>query len=97
MKSLEQQLQEKDRELRELRKTTKQGGASRRTVLNESGPTDAKMVETYRLLGLSEKEAAIAANIQHTVGTIQESRQRLADAAKLLGMSEAEADLFSRI
>jgi hypothetical protein len=57
----------------------------------------ARMVESFKLMGLSEKEAGIAAGVEVAVKDISESRQSLANAAKALGMSDAEAKLFSQI
>jgi hypothetical protein len=61
------------------------------------GDQSARLVESYKLLGLSEKEAGIAANLEIAVKGITESRQTLANAAKALGMSDAEAKIFSQI
>ena len=55
------------------------------------------LAESYRALGLSEKESAIAAGLEVTVKDVTEAHRRLANAAKLLGMSDAEAAVFSRI
>jgi hypothetical protein len=56
-----------------------------------------ELVDSYKSLGLSEKEAKIAAGVESAVENISESRQKLANAAKLLGLSDAESDVFSRI
>ena len=143
MKSLEQQLVEKDQELRELRKRVGKPGAAKNSVqqlISESGlpaaaqsrllkrlPATAaedvvkvaigaerdfvrkvragtnqgdqstRLVESYKLMGLSEKQAQIAAGIETDVKNVTESRQSLANAARALGMSEAEAKIFSQI
>jgi hypothetical protein len=55
------------------------------------------LVESYRLIGLSEKEANLAAGVEVAVKDISESRQRLANAAKKMGMSDSEAAIFSQI
>ena len=55
------------------------------------------LVESYKLLGLNEREAGIAAGVEVAVKNIDESRSRLADAAKRLGLSEKEAAIFSQI
>lgn len=57
----------------------------------------ARLAESYRLLGLSDKESGIAAGVEVAVKNITESRQKLANAALLLGMTEAQADIFSKI
>jgi hypothetical protein len=144
VKSLEQQLLEKEQELQKLRKTAvaaaltqelresglpdfaqahvlkrfqatgrtegvkeaiaeeaeylRKLGANKRAAAPSGGkPATVDLVESYKLLGLSQKEAAIAAGVEHAVADIQESRQKLADAARLLGLSDREADLFSRM
>jgi hypothetical protein len=53
-----------------------------------------QLVESYRRLGLSEKEAVIAASVESAVEDITKSRRQLRDAAKLLGMSDTEAELL---
>jgi DNA-directed RNA polymerase specialized sigma24 family protein len=145
MKSLEQQLVEKQREIDELRGTGGRSGVSGNLtrLLSESGLPEAaqsrlrkrlratekadvikaaiteekhyvlgvrssasrqkqdgrslELVESYRSLGLSEKEAKIAARVESAVENISESRQKLANAAKLLGLSDAECAEFANI
>lgn len=58
--------------------------------------TESRLFESYKLIGLSEKEAGIAAGIDVAVSNISEARQKLANAAKLLGMTDAEASVFSQ-
>lgn len=141
MKSIEQQLHEKEQELSELRKTLSRTALTQE--LRESGLPEAAqnrlrkrfkgsetageikalidgekdyirqvrssgwsrkaaseavdLVESYRRLGLSAKEAAIASGVEAEVENISESRIRLRDAFKLLGMSEEQADAASQI
>jgi hypothetical protein len=56
-----------------------------------------ELVEGYKALGLSEKEAKIAARVESAVKDVNESQARLANAVRLLGLSEKEAAVFSRI
>ena len=55
------------------------------------------LADAYRGLGLSTREAEIAAGVEAAVEQITESRQELISAAKLLGLSDKEAEVFSRI
>lgn len=55
------------------------------------------LADAYRGLGLSPREAEIAAGVEAAVEQITESRQELISAAKLLGLSDKEAEVFSRI
>jgi hypothetical protein len=61
------------------------------------GADSARLCESYRALGLSEKESRIAAGVETAVGNVSEARQKLADAAKLLGLSDAQGAHFSDI
>jgi hypothetical protein len=144
VKSLEQQLVEKDLELRELRAKAGKPGVKKnsRQLISESGLPEpsqvrlrkrfqesdnpdvvkraiaeekafvqkvrtgaggqnqgdqASLVESYKLMGLSEKQAELAAGIETDVKNVTESRQSLAKAAKRLGMTEREAEIFSKI
>jgi len=56
-----------------------------------------RLVEGYRRIGLNEREARIAANVEEAVKGVQQNQAKLANAAKLLGMSDAEALVFSKI
>jgi len=54
-----------------------------------------QLVESYRGLGLSDREAKLAAGVETAIEGTAESRQRLTKAAKTLGMTESEtADLL---
>lgn len=139
MKSLEQQLAEKDQEIRELRKTVitqelSESGlpeaaqarvrkrlrgsetaaeiknaiaeeatylravrASKKTTPKETDQATVELVESYKRMGLSEKEARIAAGVESAVEDISESRRSLREAFKFLGMSDTEADAASRL
>ncbi len=57
----------------------------------------ARLAESYRGYGLSEKESELAAGVESDVKNVTESRQSLANAAKRLGMTDAEAAIFSAI
>jgi ABC-type proline/glycine betaine transport system permease subunit len=46
-------------------------------------------------MGLTLKEAQVAAGVETTVVEMQESRRKLYDAAKGLGLTDAQADAFS--
>jgi hypothetical protein len=61
------------------------------------GADSTRLYESYVSLGLTEKEARIAAGLEVAVTNVSESRQKLANAAKLLGLNEKEAAAFSRI
>jgi hypothetical protein len=61
------------------------------------GERASRLAESYKLMGLSEKEANLAAGVEVSVSNISEARQKLANAAKLLGMTDAEASVFSQI
>ncbi|MGD1214307.1 MAG: hypothetical protein ABR861_04895 [Terriglobales bacterium] len=56
-----------------------------------------RLVESYKAIGLSEKEAKIAARVESAVKDVTESQSKLANAARLLGLSEKEAAVFARI
>lgn len=75
--SLERQLCECDAEIRRLR---------------ERAPREAT-VESYRLLGLTEAEAKIAAGVEK--GVRSKNLNKLFDSALALGLSEAEARVFA--
>ena len=146
MKSLEQQLKEKDDELRELRQkvsgstvstyltqelsesglpevararirkqfqtATKtdgikeaiaeerdyvrqaRAGASRRSAQSDNSPRTVDLVDCYRQFGLSKKEAELAAGVEDSVKNLNESEEKLFDAAKGMGLSELEAEWF---
>lgn len=139
MKSLEQQLAEKDAEIRELRKSVitqqlSESGlpeaaqarvrkrlhgsettneiknaiaeeanylravrASKKPAQKETDQATVELVESYKRMGLSEKEARIAAGVESSVENISESRRALRESAKLLGLTDSEADAFSRM
>ncbi len=61
------------------------------------GADSTRLVESYVALGLNEKEAKIAAGVEAAVGDVSEARQRLQNAGKLLGLSDAQARVFSEI
>jgi hypothetical protein len=56
-----------------------------------------RLVEGYRRIGLNEREARIAANVEEAVKGVQQNQAKLANAAKLLGMSDAECAVFAKI
>jgi len=57
----------------------------------------SRLVESYIALGLSTAEAKIAAGVETAVTNVSESRQKLANAAKTLGLSDAQAAAFAEI
>ena len=61
------------------------------------GADSARLVESYKFLGLSEKESKLAAGVEVAVTNVTEARQKLANAGKLLGLTDAQAAVFSEI
>src|ERR1700692_987462 len=51
------------------------------------------LAESYRAYGLSERQAEIAAGVEIDVKNVTESRQSLANAARAMGMTDAEAKI----
>jgi hypothetical protein len=68
-----------------------------RDVVKAAIAKTASLYESYISLGLSEKEAKIAAGVETAVTSVTEARQQLSDAGKLLGLSDAQAAHFSDI
>jgi hypothetical protein len=64
---------------------------------DQGGADNARLVESYVFLGLTEKEAKIAAGVEVAVTNVSEARQRLANASKLLGLTDAQAAAFAEI
>ena len=73
-----------------------------RKQINASGAASSgaaprvDLVDCYKAMGLSEKEARLAAGVESAVENITEARRELRNAAKSLGLNDAEADAFSR-
>ncbi|HMB83975.1 MAG TPA: hypothetical protein VKI40_08005 [Terriglobales bacterium] len=86
----------------EIKAAIAQERALVRSVRNQGGHVldlveADRLVEGYRRIGLNEREARIAANVEEAVKGVQQNQAKLANAAKLLGMSDAEALVFSKI
>jgi hypothetical protein len=81
--------------IRQVRKATARNSRTGSTQLSESDERKRSLVEGYKAMGLSEKEAMLAAGLEGAVEGIQESEQKLYDSAKAMGMSDAEAKAFS--
>jgi len=86
----------------EIKAAIAQERALVRSVRNQGGHVldlveGDRLVEGYRRIGLNEREARIAANVEEAVKGVQQNQAKLANAAKLLGMSDAEALVFSKI
>ena len=62
---------------------------------NAQTSDELSLVECYQTMGLTLKEAQVAAGVETTVVEMQESRRKLYDAAKGLGLTDAQADAFS--
>jgi hypothetical protein len=113
VKSLEQQLHEQDQELRELRKRVGKPGATTNLAqeLSESRLPEAAQARLRKRLpatatkdvirrAISEERELvrqIAARVESAVKDVTESQSKLANAARLLGLSEKEAAVFARI
>jgi hypothetical protein len=65
--------------------------------LIESSFDSTRLVESYIALGLSLQESQIAAGMEVAVTNVSEARQRLANASKLLGLTDAQAAAFAEI
>jgi hypothetical protein len=82
--------------VRQVRKASGRNQGGRTTETQEGDAQRRRLFEGYRAFGLSEKEANLAAGIENAVEEIKESEQKLFDAAKNLGLSDAEAKAFSQ-
>jgi len=91
MKSLETELHEKEKIIREL--TEALGRRSKGS--HQESKTVSEVVESYKRLGLTTKEARIAAGVESAVTEVSEAQRKLRDVAKAVGMSDAEAEAFA--
>ena len=66
------------------------------TEMQEANAQKLALVEGYQKLGLSKSEARVAAGVEDAITNVTEAEQALFDAAKGMGMSEAEAKAFAR-
>jgi hypothetical protein len=82
--------------IRQVRKANARSQDGRSTETQESDAGKRSLFDGYRAaFGLSEKEARLAAGIENAVDEINESQQKLYDAAKAMGLSDAEAKAVS--
>jgi hypothetical protein len=86
-------------EIREAIRSEKDYVRNVRTSLSEKATqkAGAELADAYLAMGLSPREAAIAAGVESAVQSISESRKQLIEAGKLLGLNEREAEAFSQI
>lgn len=75
-----------------VRKATARG---QQTELQEGNAQKQSLVENYQTMGLSEREARLAAGVETAIKNVSESEQRLFESAKAMGMSDAEAKAFA--
>jgi hypothetical protein len=68
---------------------------TRTSESNAQTSDELSLVECYQTMGLTLKEAQVAAGVETTVVELKESRKKLHDAGKSLGLTDAEADAFS--
>jgi hypothetical protein len=92
---LKKAITEEHEYIRQARKANARSSSARLGELSESHQRSASLVEGYRAMGLSEKEAKLAAGMEDAVEDMKESQERLYNSAKSMGMSDAEAKAFS--
>jgi hypothetical protein len=73
------------------------GSSGGTAEVSESDEQKNRLVECYKAMGLSEREAQLAAGVEDAVAAIQESEKGLYSAAKSMGMSDSEAKIFTEL